>query len=80
MQRGASPHAALLEVGPVLALASRACAADVTQMLLSAGAEVDAKDCRGWTPLMHAVDAHSPNFSCAIPHGTHAFTPACTHT
>ena len=59
LQRGASPHSALLGSGPVLSLAARGCSAEVSRLLLSAGADPDGKDSRGWTPLMHAIDAHS---------------------
>ncbi|EOD24054.1 hypothetical protein EMIHUDRAFT_207127 [Emiliania huxleyi CCMP1516] len=59
LQRGASPHSALLGSGPVLSLAARGCSAEVSRLLLSAGADPDGKDSRGWTPLMDAIDAHS---------------------
>lgn len=60
LQRGASPDATFLECG-ALALAARSCAPAVTEALLRAGATVDCKDPRGWTPLMHAIDAHAPD-------------------
>ena len=31
----------------------------VVKVLVDAGATLDMKDGRGWTPLMHAIDAHS---------------------
>ena len=57
LMRGASPNAAFLD-RPALALAARKCEPGVTQALLEAGALLDKKDTLGWTPLMHAIDAH----------------------
>jgi len=62
LQRGASPNASFLD-RCVLSTAARNCAPAVTQALLAAGAIVDKKDGRGWTALMHAIDAHSPTHS-----------------
>merc|ERR1712087_45971 len=44
-------------------VAVRLCSPGVTKALLAANATVDRKDPRGWTPLMHAIDAHTPNHS-----------------
>ena len=60
--RGANPNAAFLDRG-ALAMASRGCSPGVVRVLLDAGATLDMKDGRGWTPLMHAIDAHTPKFS-----------------
>ena len=57
LKLGASPHAAFLDKG-ALALAARGGSAGVIDALLQAGAHLDGKDARGWTPLMHAIDAH----------------------
>ena len=57
LKLGASPHAAFLDKG-ALALAARGGSAGVIDALLQAGAALDGKDARGWTPLMHAIDAH----------------------
>lgn len=62
LARGASPNAAFLD-RCALALAARKCEPGVTRALLEAGALIDQKDLRGWTPLMHAVDAHCAAFS-----------------
>ncbi|KAL1521166.1 hypothetical protein AB1Y20_022719 [Prymnesium parvum] len=59
---GASPNAAFLD-RCALTLAVRNCEAEVTRSLLEADAFIDKKDTRGWTPLMHAVDAHSTSYS-----------------
>mmetsp|Transcript_8136 Transcript_8136/g.25418 ORF Transcript_8136/g.25418 Transcript_8136/m.25418 type:complete len:162 (+) Transcript_8136:850-1335(+) len=59
VRRGASPRTSLLGCGPVLSISARRCSREVTRLLLEARAEVDEKDSRGWTPLMHAIDAHS---------------------
>eukprot|EP00316_Scyphosphaera_apsteinii_P008188 CAMPEP_0119301146 /NCGR_PEP_ID=MMETSP1333-20130426/2973_1 /TAXON_ID=418940 /ORGANISM="Scyphosphaera apsteinii, Strain RCC1455" /LENGTH=460 /DNA_ID=CAMNT_0007303143 /DNA_START=71 /DNA_END=1454 /DNA_ORIENTATION=- len=59
LQRGANPDASFLE-RTVLMVAVRLCPPGVTQQLIAAGATVDRKDARGWTPLMHAIDAHTP--------------------
>jgi len=67
LHRGASARTALLDSGPVLSLSARHCSAGVSKLLMDAGAEVDEKDSRGWTPLMHAVDAHTPTHSYAAP-------------
>jgi len=56
--RGASPNAAFLD-RCALALAARNCEPKVTEALLEAKAMLDKKDTLGWTPLMHAIDAHS---------------------
>ena len=58
LRRGANPDAAFLDRG-ALAVAARQCALGVVKVLVDAGAMVDMKDARGWTPLMHAIDAHS---------------------
>ncbi len=62
LRRGANPDAAFLDRG-ALAVAARSCALGVVKVLIDAGATLDMKDGRGWTPLMHAIDAHSPNHS-----------------
>ena len=62
LRRGANPDAAFLDRG-ALAVAARHCALGVVQVLVDAGAMVDMKDGRGWTPLMHAIDAHTTAFS-----------------
>ena len=59
LARGASPNAAFID-NSALIHAVRSCEPGVTQALLDAGAELDKKDPRGWTALMHAIDAHSP--------------------
>jgi len=35
----------------------------VVKVLIDAGATLDMKDGRGWTPLMHAIDAHNTHNS-----------------
>ena len=60
--RGANPDAAFLNRS-ALAVAARGCGPIVVKVLLEAGATIDIKDDRGWTPLMHAIDAHSPQHS-----------------
>lgn len=60
--RGANPDAAFLNRS-ALAVAARGCGPLVVKVLLDAGATIDVKDDRGWTPLMHAIDTHSPQHS-----------------
>ena len=62
LRRGANPDAAFLDRG-ALAVAARSCALGVVKVLVDSGATLDMKDSRGWTPLMHAIDAHSPSNS-----------------
>ena len=57
--RGARAEAAFLDT-TALALAARTCAPGVARALLAAGAVLDKKDARGWTALMHAIEAHGP--------------------
>lgn len=58
LRRGANPDAAFLDRG-ALAVAARSCTLGVVKVLVDAGATLDMKDGRGWTPLMHAIDAHN---------------------
>mmetsp|Transcript_36462 Transcript_36462/g.85193 ORF Transcript_36462/g.85193 Transcript_36462/m.85193 type:complete len:311 (-) Transcript_36462:394-1326(-) len=58
LQRGASPNVSFLDRS-ILASAVRSAPPATTQLLLRAGAIIDRKDACGWTPLMHAIDAHS---------------------
>ena len=60
--RGANPDAAFLDRG-ALAVAARTCEPGVIKVLLEAGATLDMKDGRGWTPLMHAIEAHNTHYS-----------------
>ena len=60
--RGANPNAAFLNRS-ALAVAARMCGPAVIKVMLDAGAAIDGKDDRGWTPLMHAIDAHSEQYS-----------------
>ena len=53
--RGANPNAAFLNRS-ALAVAARMCGPAVIKVMLDAGAAIDGKDDRGWTPLMHAID------------------------
>jgi hypothetical protein len=46
-----------------LAVASRNCSAAVVKVLIDGGATLDMKDVWGWTPLMHAIDAHTGSSS-----------------
>lgn len=62
LRRGANPDAAFLDRG-ALAVAARKGALGVVKVLIDAGATLDQKDGRGWTPLMHAIDAHSASNS-----------------
>ena len=58
LRRGANPDAAFLDRS-ALAVAARVCSADVVKVLIDEGATLDMKDVWGWTPLMHAIDAHT---------------------
>lgn len=62
LQRGANPDAAFLDKS-ALAVASRNCSAAVVKVLIDGGATLDMKDVWGWTPLMHAIDAHTGSSS-----------------
>lgn len=56
--RGARPDAAFLDCA-ALSVAARQCSPGVVRVLIEAGADLETKDGRGWTPLMHAIDAHT---------------------
>ena len=56
--RGADPDASFLDRS-ALAMAARTCSPEVVKVLIDANATLDMKDGRGWTPLMHAIDAHT---------------------
>lgn len=60
--RGADPDASFLDRG-ALAVAARNCSHEVVKVLIDANATLDLKDGRGWTPLMHAIDAHTASTS-----------------
>jgi hypothetical protein len=78
LRRGANPDAAFLDRG-TLAVAARSCAPGVVKVLIDAGATLDMKDGRGWTPLMHAIDAHNTHNSreCAAAPAAVAATTCC---
>jgi len=60
LKKGASPNARNEKVGTALMRASRFCQAPVVALLLDKGAELEARDENGWTPLLHAVDRDPP--------------------
>ena len=57
LQRGANADASFLDRG-ALAIAVRTSGPGAVVALLEAGATLEQKDAKGWTPLMHAIDAH----------------------
>uniref|UniRef100_A0A7S2C314 Uncharacterized protein n=1 Tax=Haptolina brevifila TaxID=156173 RepID=A0A7S2C314_9EUKA len=62
LSRGANPDAAFLD-RCALAIAARRCSVGVVKVLIDWGATLELKDGMGWTPLMHAIDAHSNSCS-----------------
>jgi len=62
IERGASPDVHFLDQSALL-IAARNCPPSVTLELVRANANVDSRDARGWTPLMHAIDAHTQTLS-----------------
>jgi ankyrin repeat protein len=60
LKKGASPNARSEKVGTALQRASAICQAPVIGLLLDKGAELEARDRQGWTPLLHAVNRSRP--------------------
>lgn len=61
LKKGANPNARSAKVGTVLMRASAICEAPVIALLLDKGADLEARDEHGWTPLLHAIERDRPD-------------------
>jgi hypothetical protein len=61
LKKGANPNARNDKVGTALQRASAICEAPVIALLLDKGADLEARDRNGWTPLLHAIERDRPD-------------------